>query len=61
MSKADTPRSQIERAQRFAAAMTNDTERKRFEAMAFELRRELASVEIRDYLSDGDADSRVRN
>ena len=42
MPKPGEPRSQIERAQRFAAPMTNDAERKMFEARAFELRRELA-------------------
>jgi hypothetical protein len=47
MSDADTLRSQIERAKRFAASMTNETERFRFEAMASDLRRELQLVEVR--------------
>jgi hypothetical protein len=47
MTDADTLRSQIERAKRFAASMTSETERIRFEAMASELRRELQLVEVR--------------
>jgi hypothetical protein len=39
--------TQIERAKRFAASMTSETERIRFEAMASELRRELQLVEVR--------------
>jgi hypothetical protein len=37
--------SQLERAKRFAAAMTNETERSRFETMAAEFQRELDRVE----------------
>jgi len=36
--------TQIERAKRFASAMTNDTERMRFEAMAAEYQYELDSI-----------------
>lgn len=39
--------SQLERARRFAAAMTNDAERSRFEAIAAEFQRELDRVEER--------------
>jgi hypothetical protein len=47
MTDADNLRSQIERAKRFAASMTSETERVRFEAMASDLRRELQLVEAR--------------
>jgi hypothetical protein len=47
MSDADNLRSQIERAKRFAASMTSEAERNRFEAIASDLRRELQLVEVR--------------
>ena len=47
MTDADDLRSQIERAKRFAALMTSENERIRFEAIASELRRELQLVEVR--------------
>jgi hypothetical protein len=47
MTDADNPRNQIERAKRFAASMTSETERIRFEAIASEFRRELQLVEVR--------------
>jgi hypothetical protein len=46
MSDADTLRSQIERAKRFAVSMTSETERLRFETMVSDLRRELQLVEV---------------
>ena len=47
LTDADNLRNQIERAKRFAASMTSETERNRFEAIASELRRELQLVEAR--------------
>jgi hypothetical protein len=47
MTHADNLRSEIERAKRFAASMTSETERIRFEATASDLRRELQLVEVR--------------
>jgi hypothetical protein len=47
MSDADNLRNQIERAKPFAASMTGETERIKFEAMASDLRRELQLVEVR--------------
>jgi hypothetical protein len=47
MTDADNLRNQIERAKRFAASMTSETERIRFEAIASEFRRELQLVEVR--------------
>ena len=47
MSDADNLRNQIERAKRFAASMTSETERIRFETIASALRRELQLVEAR--------------
>jgi hypothetical protein len=47
MSDADNLRNQIERAKRFAASVTSENERIRFEAIASELRRELQLVEVR--------------
>jgi hypothetical protein len=47
MTDADNLRNQIERAKRFAASVTNENERIRFEAIASELRRELQLVEVR--------------
>jgi hypothetical protein len=47
MTDADNLRSQIERAKRFAASMTSETERIKFEAMASDLGRELQLVEVR--------------
>ena len=47
MTDADNLRNQIERAKRFAASVTSENERIRFEAIASELRRELQLVEVR--------------
>jgi hypothetical protein len=47
MTHADNLRSEIERAKRFAASMTSEAERIRFEAIASDLRRELQLVEVR--------------
>jgi hypothetical protein len=47
MTDADNQRNQIERAKRFTASMTSETERIRFETIASELRRELQLVEVR--------------
>jgi hypothetical protein len=47
MTHADNLRNQIERAKRFAASMTSETERIRFETIASDLRRELQLVEVR--------------
>jgi hypothetical protein len=47
MTDADNLRNQIERAKRFAASMTSETERIRFEKMASEFQRELQLVEAR--------------
>ena len=44
MTDVDILRSQIERAKRFAASMTSETERIRFEAMESDFRRELQLV-----------------
>ena len=47
MTDADNLRSQIERAKRFAASMTSESEQIRFEAMASDLGRELQLAEVR--------------
>ena len=47
MTHTDNLRSEIERAKRFAASMTNETEQIRFEATASQLRRELQLIEGR--------------
>jgi hypothetical protein len=47
MTDADNLRNQIEGAKRFAASMTSETERIRFETIASALRRELQLVEAR--------------
>jgi hypothetical protein len=47
MTDADNLRRQIERAKRFAASITSETDRIRFEAMASEFQRELQLVEAR--------------
>ena len=47
MSDVDAMRNQIERAKRFAASMTSEAERIRFETIASDLRRELRLVEVR--------------
>jgi hypothetical protein len=48
VTDADRLRNQIERAERFAASMTSETEQNRFEAIASDLRRELQLVEMRE-------------
>jgi hypothetical protein len=48
MTDADNLRNQIERAKRFAASVTNENERIRFEAIASELRRELQLCRFSD-------------
>ena len=50
MPNVDMLLAQIERAKRFASAMTNDTERMRFEAMAAEYQYELDSIPDRPVL-----------
>jgi hypothetical protein len=47
MTDPDNLRRQIERAKRFAASMTSETERIRFEGMASEFQRELQLVEAK--------------
>jgi hypothetical protein len=59
LSHADTLRSNIGRAERFAAAMTNDVERNRFEVMAAELRRELNAVQSAPLFGGGKGDGDV--
>jgi hypothetical protein len=45
MSRVDGLLIQLARAERFAAAMIDDTERKKFETLAIEFQRELDSIQ----------------
>jgi hypothetical protein len=47
MTDANHLRRQIERAKRFAASLTSETDRRKFEALASEFQRELQLVEAR--------------
>ena len=57
LARAEVLLGRIERAKRYAASMTNDTERRKFEAMVFDFERELASIQMHGFSRDDQNES----